>query len=384
MKKAIWMVFIFFILLLSAIYIFGFNLKIFILYILFSIICSECIIRYRNYKMKNKLIKDVYNVRDIYIASHPNLPYIYKANTEIQNNEKPLFPICKFSYEYPKQEIDHNGILKSPELSKEKNSNKENFKILFLGDSVIGSFLKNENKVYHVPDLVQSGLNQIGINATVQNCSTGGYTIQDILVKFMLKDLYEEPSVLVINCGYASIRSFLYKKYTPDNGHFRDNVDKFCFLMKLRNMLPDLGLYTLKYFYQLFLPSNARDDLLKYTSKEGFDINNDESAGLHFFFQHYQNLLLLAKSKNIHVITTTIPYYLYKETLGHKKFLKIVTLLNEGIKNISSEHNIDCLDLNSIIEKSDTFFVDEAHLGHKGMTIAAEEIANLIAKKMSL
>ena len=357
-------------------YLFGVrNYYLFIVIILFLI---ELTIRILHYKRDNNLIKKISKVRDLYLMSNPNLPYVYVPNVIVKSDNKPSFPIKIFDYEYPEQQIDSNGRTVVLENFKQTYKVENKFSIAFLGDSVIGSYLNYKKELYHIPYLVQSKLHDMDIFASVHNDSVGGYTIQDILVKFILKDIFDKASILVINCGYASIRSFLYKNYSHDNSHFRNNFDKFYYLMLLRNIIPDFGLYSIKYLYQQFLPSNSREDLLRYISKSGFDILTDEKQGIQFFFEHYQNMIYIAQSRGIKIILTTIPHYKYKNTFGHEKFSKIVSLLNVGIINLAIKNNLTCVDLDRTIKKSDMFFVDEAHLSHEGMLVASDEIAESI------
>lgn len=335
----------------------------------------ELIIRLKNKHQHNNLIKHVSKISDLYIGSHPNLPYAYIPNTVCNNDSMPVFPLGNVDYSYPKLKIDAFGC---PQLVnfKEPIHNYDNeININFLGDSVIGNFLKLQEEVYHIPQMIRENLVKSNIFIKAKNCSVGGYTIQDILVKFVLKDSFDNPSIVIINCGYASIRSFFYKNYSTDDSHFRKNFDRLYCLLIVRNWLPDFGLYSLKYLYQQFLPSNTRDDLLKFISKEGFDLSSNEKVGLDVFFEHYQNLIHIAKAKGIQVIITTVPYYFYKETSGHRKFAQVISDMNEGIKLLAIKNKVTCIDLYKSFEKTESYFIDEAHLSHEGMIVASELIS---------
>lgn len=335
----------------------------------------ELIIRLRNKQQHNKLIKHVSKVSDLYIGPHPNLPYVYIPNTVCDNNSVPVFPLGSTDYSYPKLKIDASGCPQLVNFEDSIHNCDKAIKISFLGDSVIGNFLKLQEEVYHIPHMVRKELAKFNMPIRIKNYSVGGYTIQDILVKFVLKDIFDNSSVIIINCGYASIRSFFYKNYSTDNSHFRKNFDKLYYFLVVRNWLPDFGLYSLKYLYQQFLPSNTRDDLLKFISKEGFDLSSDEKVGLDAFFEHYQNLIHITKAKGIQVIITTVPYYFYKETSGHRKFAQVISIMNEGIKSLAIKNKVTCIDLYKNFEETESYFIDEAHLSHEGMIVASELIS---------
>lgn len=366
---------IYFLSIALVIYFFGTSYYVFFIMLLLSIVILETTVRLKNNKRDNKLIKHVSKLSDLYVGCHPNLPYAYVPNTECQNNDTPFFPLGKFSYTYPQLKIDSFGCPQLASFDEHVHNCDKGISVSFCGDSVIGNYLKIKDDVYHIPDIVKLELEKNDLSVIIKNFSVGGYTIQDILVKFILRDVFDNPLVVVVNCGYASIRSFFYRNHTTDNTHFRNNFDKLYYLLLIRNCIPDFGLCSLKYLYQQFLPSNTREDLLKFISKEGFDLSSDEKIGLSAFFEHYQNLIYVAKSRGIKVIVTTVPYYFYKETPGHRKFSQVVSLMNEGIKALAIKNKIVCIDLHKNFEGVEGYFIDEAHLSHEGMLVASKLIA---------
>ena len=69
----------------------------------------------------------------------------------------------------------------------------------------------------------------------------------------------------------------------------------------------------------------------------------------------------------------------YKDDLNEnqiKDFMNVYIESNDLLRKISKERNIRLIDLDSIIPKKDSLFVDVIHLNNKGSILVSEIITN--------
>jgi len=318
----------------------------------------------------------------IFIQGHPYLPFIYKPNTLI-----PMLPKYEYDFmgddcSFPHIKTNNRGHLNGENGDRAVCLNKKagTIRVSTLGDSVSANYVTLGGINYNFSVEIERQLFAKNHKVfEVSNCSIGGYTTIDILVKFLIKDIHEKPDFVVLNHGYSNIRSYLSGKYESDNSHYRKSFSKGEVRYKIASYIPFKNSAFYKFFFAPWLPIGSKD-YLKFVSVDNLSID-EEWQGFNFFEINLKNLIVLSRFNSIEFILCTCPHYLHSDIIpskSHQRFHEGMKIQNEIIRKVAKEMNVYIVDNEKIVKPSNKNFIDSIHLSPNGMKISAQGVSEMI------
>lgn len=369
--------------------------KLFNYFILFfaSIICLEVSSRIGYFLIYNKPYSFVPKIKfnKIYIEPHPYIPYVYKRNFEAQKETKAAYPLNNFEdYYFPKlisNNYRHNdGELGNRDIITPKPINQ--YRILCLGASTTGNYIKHKNKIYSYPLELEKILNKSHPNREifVHNCGQGGWNSAEIMINFLLNLYDTSPDLVVIYHGYNDIKHSLTSNFKSDYSHSRRNLAEAYHLYKIASYIPDIPLLIYNAFFSKVFPYiNPRYGITQAVSKGTSNIKN-EFKGMDTYERNIEHIIKICKKSNIQIVLSTFAHYMYdniKEDDLHIKYHKGVSEENKRITKLAGKYNLPLIDIDKKISYKDENFVDSIHFSPVGMKFLAGEIGLVISNLIS-
>lgn len=341
------------------------------------------------YRIKNKVpykfLKKI-PIKKLHIIPHPYLPFIYKkgatTNAGVKhypNNYNYLYPALKTnSLQFFNGEHGDRDIV----IPKPQNL----IRINCLGASTTGNYIKEKNKNYSYPIILEKKLQakykekQIEVN----NCGQGGYNSADILIRSALKIVDTMPDYVILYHAYNDIRSYLTDNFSSDYSHSKKNLAESNWKFYLSNWIPDVPSNFFNYLKNKFLPSSSiRYSLLEITGNGSVNLSADYRLGLKTYERNIKNIINLYQSINAKIILCTFSFYLYEEVKNsklHNLYYEIVKEENKIIEKVAKQKNLTLVEADKLIPKNKENFVDTIHFSKAGM----DYLAKIICAKIKL
>ena len=321
------------------------------------------------------------NFDKLIVKPHSNLPFVYKKNFYIENEDKINYPLSN-DYSTPRLKTNSLGFFNGQNGDREIVIPKPKgvLRINCLGASTTGNYLKKDENIFSYPLELEKILSK-NKKVEVNNCGQGGYNSADILVRFLLQIIDTEPDCIILYHAHNDIRSYLTKDFESDYSNSRDNIGTNYWKFYISNYLFDFKLNYLNYLINKWLPNNDRYSLMQQIEKSQINLNLDYSKGLKAFERNIQSIITICKSKNIELILSTFCFYLHEKALKNKLFItykKIVDEENKIIKKLASTNNLKIVDNDKLIEKKDENFLDTIHFSPSGMKKIAKNFSQII------
>ena len=322
--------------------------------------------------------------KDIYVESHPYLPFIHKNFFKTEKKIQADYPLHQGKYFYGSYRTNNigfvNGIKGDRNVSLSKNLDA--IRINCVGASTTGNYIIYKDREYSYPMELESILSDRS-NKTyeVNNCGQGGYNSADILVRFLLQSIETKPDIVVLYNGYNDISAYLTPDFKADYSHSRVNIADSLWKFRLLDNLPLFRFNFINYMIEAWLPVNIRNSLLDLVSKGKIDLEINPEQGLEIFKRNTQSFIDVCTRNNIRLIMSTFCFFLHKEVSDskiHCKYEEIVKKENIITRELARLNNIELVDNAGIIPSKEDFFVDTIHFTPEGMKLLASNFADVI------
>jgi len=318
-----------------------------------------------------------------FVAPHPYLPFTYRPGTLIPMPSPREYDFMGYGCSFPKLKTNTRGHLNGAIGNREVQIPKprECFRISCLGDSVMANYVQQNGVNYNFSVEIERQLHQKTMNREIEvnNCAIGGYTTLDILVKFLIKDIHEEPDLIIISHGYSNLRSYLTGTYQSDNSHFRKGFWEGETRYQVARYIPFKYLNIYRFVCSPFFPEGIKD-FLKYISIGVFDVDK-KWQGIEYFEKNMKNLCSIAEKNNIKILICTCPHYLHQgiqSSKAHAKFHEGMQLQNQVLREIAKKTKSILVDNESLVEGCAENFIDSIHLSPVGMQKSAGNVVDAI------
>jgi hypothetical protein len=356
----------------------------FVLAPLLSVVIMEMGLRYRSQDHNNRKF-NFENVKEPFLRAHPYLPFVYKEDVFVPMLPRNEYDFMDQNCDFPKIKTNNRGHLNGPNGNRPVSLvySENMLRVSTLGDSVSANYIRKDNRNYNFSVEIERQLAGIVGDKTIEvnNCAIGGYTLLDILVKFVIKDIHENPNVVVLNHGYSNIRSYLCKNYSTDNTHFRRSFSIGESRYKFASYIPFKNTLFYKTFFSPWLPNDLKD-FLKFVSLDDFDIEA-QWKGFDIFEVNLTNLINLSLVNHIKFVLCTCPHYLHSgivHSKGHQKFHEGMKIQNEIIRDVAKKMSVYLVDNEKNVPASEEYFIDSIHLSPLGCEKSAAGVSDVIGR----
>ena len=322
--------------------------------------------------------------KNIYVESHPYLPFIYKKNFTTEKMSRADYPLHKGKYSFGAYGTNNLGFInglngyRNVSFKKEKNL----IKINCVGASTTGNYIIHKNKHYSYPMELEKILNDENKgHFEVNNCGQGGYNSADILIRFSLQVVETKPDIVILYHAYNDIASYLTPDFMSDYSHCRVNIGDSLWKFKIIDSLPYIPFDFVNYLFESWFPVNVRNSLSNIISRGNVDLSLDPSEGLRVYERNTQAFIDVCKRNEIQLILSTFCFYLHEEAANsktHLRYQEIVNLENEVMRELATKNNLELVDNASLIPKEEKFFVVTVHFTPEGMNLLAANFAKII------
>lgn len=322
-------------------------------------------------------------VRDLYVIPHPYLPYVFRANARVKNDEPARYPLHRGRFEFRTVRTNSLGLL-GPELADSKPDGVT--RVLCLGASV------TENSIWEVgeptehtyPIHLQGVLDDRAGPGwfEVVNCGVGGWTTAEILVNFALRLVDLRPDIVVLYHGLGDLTPSLTAPFRPDYSHSRRNFGEAYARIKLASRLPSLRWWK-SYSYataRLMGFGNVRYDVLSSIRVAAPEISAP-FRGLATERRNVEHLLELCRLRGVRVILSTFAYHVYDAVAEDPATLRYrdgVLEENEMMRGLAAARGLRLIDVAREMPRQDAYFVDSVHFTPLGMRWVAERFGEAI------
>jgi hypothetical protein len=290
---------------------------------------------------------------------------------------------------------DSEGFIVGPNIIKDYDK-----LIFFSGGSTTQCIYVDEDKRF--PYLVQENLNGVGYNVKTVNSGVGGSNSFHGYLSFITKGMRLSPDILFVMYNINDIallsktgsyfnapsnRKLIIDKKNIENHPY---FDRFLgFLRRVKNILyPKL--------WKLFRENVLGFKVFSVTTDE-FKNHRVQNPSNSEILSKYKNSILnfvsFCKNNNIRLILLSQfnmienkseifiqDYNQYKQEKEIEEFVDLYKQANELLLEISILNNIEFIDLNKLIPKTDEFIFDTIHLTDKGSILVSKIISNYLSK----
>jgi lysophospholipase L1-like esterase len=360
----------------------------YLLLVLFLIIFFDILLRIVIRVRRGKTyIKDKpTRYENLYVVSHPYLPWVYRSNYIINNKQFLNYPLHYKKYTAAVTRTNSYGFIDGSEGNRDITEPKKmgEKRIVCIGASTTGNYIQSGETVYSYPSELEEILNNKGFdNVRVINCGVGGYNSAEILIRFALQIVDYEPDFIVIYHAYNDIRSYLTPNFRSDYSNSRRNLGELNWRLFLADVFPSFGLVFMDYLRKKILAGNIRNSLLNLVSKGTVDLSLDPSQGLNTYQRNLQSIIDIARSRKIKVLLSTYCHFLYpaiQNSEVHLKYQELVKLENKIMRNLAENNNLSIVDAENLFPYDEIYFVDSVHFTPEGMRKLAEIISPSLEK----
>lgn len=221
------------------------------------------------------------------------------------------------------------------------------------------------------------------MNFEVINGGVPAYCSSDSLITFLLRALELEPDAITIMDGINDQHFWGAENFRQDYSHGRKHLE---FKNTFLDFFP--GSFYNSYIYSLIsyriLKHWGFSGIIQMTDiKFKYPPKMDKTPGLMTLYKNLENLIVLAKYRNIDVLLSTFPYYYdEKKTPWVKKEHYIFqSKVNNLLRNLASDQNVILVDNAAMIPKEIKYFTDSVHFTGIGTSLVAENYFNAIVKE---
>ncbi len=329
-------------------------------------------------------ILDKVPYKNIYVESHPYLPFIYKKNFSTEIMSRADYPLHRGKYFFGAYGTNNLGFLNGLDGYRNVSFKKEKglIKINCVGASTTGNYIIYKNKDYSYPMELEKILNYGNKgHFEVNNCGQGGYNSADILIRFSLQVVETKPDIVILYHAYNDIASYLTPNFMSDYSHCRVNIGDSLWKFRMIDSLPNIPLHFINYLFDSWFPVSVRNSLSDLISRGKIDLSLDPSEGLRVYKRNIQAFIDVCKRNEIQLILSTFCFYLHEEASNsktHLRYQEIVNMENEIMKELAEKNKLKLVDNASLIPKEEQFFVDTIHFTPEGMNRLANNFANAI------
>tara|TARA_B100000965_G_C19575400_1_gene751111 strand:+ start:160 stop:1299 length:1140 start_codon:yes stop_codon:yes gene_type:complete len=347
-------------------------------YFLGSLILIELIFLLIFFLKKGEIyqLKKMIRLKDLFVRSHPYLPFETKPNFLIKNdihiqdqkNKKFLTPkyLKTNSYGYSDGKKGDREPAKSDKI-----------KVCCLGASTTGNYLFFENENISYPIILEQEIKKkLKKKIEVNNFGQGGYNSQELLISFLTKIIFTKPDILILYHGHNDIRSYLANNFKLDYSNSRVNILKN--IWKLR-ILSYLSFIPLGFVNKIIDKFSLQNSLLDFITNNEMNLNNKANKGLEVYQKNIECIVDICLQRKIKVILSTYCYKKNKSKLS-KKIKTIIDKENKIMKKIAKNKKVFFIDNNKLIKKDDINFLDSVHFTPEGMKNIARNFMPFVLK----
>ena len=290
---------------------------------------------------------------------------------------------------------DNEGFIIGPNIVKDFDK-----LIFFSGGSTTQCMYVDEDKRF--PYLVQENLNRLGHKVKTVNSGVGGSNSFHGYLSFITKGMELRPDILFVMYNINDI-SLLSKtgsyfnapnirKIIIDQKNIDDHTSFEGFLGNLRRVRNILYPKLWKLFRENILGfkvfSFPTDEFKNHRVQ-----NYSNSEIISKYKNSIMNFVSFSKNNDIRLILLsqfnrienkseifTEEYNKFKQEKEIDEFVDLYKKANESLLEISISNNIEFIDVNELIPKTDEFIFDSIHLTDKGSILVSEIISNYLSK----
>jgi len=219
-----------------------------------------------------------------------------------------------------------------------------------------------------------------GINFEVINGGVPAYCSSDSLIIFLLRALELNPDAITIMDGINDQHFWGAVNFRSDYSHGRIHLE---FEKTIFDYLP-------YFFYKSYIYSWISQRVYAYIGyKNLIDMTDikykktfDKSKGLETLHRNIENIIVVAKYRNIDVLLSTFPFYydrnITPKVKPHKAALQ--SKVNNLLRKIASDQKVILVDNAALVEKDISLFTDNFHFTNKGTSVVARNYLNAIVE----
>ena len=323
--------------------------------------------------------------RNFYIVPHPYLPFVYKANSVVDNTQVAPYPLHRGRYEFKSTRI--NNIRFSDE---DVRSQKQpgTVRVMCLGSSSIASSIweVGNPKQYSIAICLRESLEQrFGSHRyEVLNCGMGGWTSAEIFINFALHLIDLRPDIVLLYHGLNDLEPSLTTPFASDYSHSRRNLGEVYKKIRIASYVPNLRPWKSFFFLKRALLGfgNIRYDLLRSVRVKKADLNNP-FMGLETEQRNIEHLIHLCRANQVQVILATYAYHVYSDVSQDGRTLKYqegVQGENVMLRDLARRHGLPMVDIAALLPDDDAYFVDTVHFTPLGMHFVVDRFAERISE----
>lgn len=328
------------------------------------------------YQMKDKV-----PFEEIYFEPHPYLPYAYKKNFTMQRETPASYPLHSGVYTHPQLRTNNFRHACGPDGGRQIIVPKPDglIRISCLGASTTDNYLGYRGKTYSYPLALEVILRGRFPNTAIEvnNCGTMGYTSADILVDFLLNTVDTDPDIVVFCHAKNDLRPSLTPVFSSDYSHALKSFAEAYHYHRFASKFPEIPLAVYNVVMNTVLHQNIRHGILESVLKAEADISRP-FMGLSTYRRNIEHLLAVCRSREIAVILSTYPYFLYprvQDNVLHRKYCEGVQEENAVVRDLATKHKLPLVENHLLMPDDERYFMDTVHFTPEGMQLLAENIS---------
>jgi len=283
---------------------------------------------------------------------------------------------------------DENGFIKNGN-TEINQKNKKSKKIYFLGGSTTETLFVPERERF--PSILERKLNKFDAQ-NIYQIYNGGVSANHAMhsvFTLLSKVIDKQPDYVVLmhnNNDLGLLRlTGSYWSAPTERAIVQIDYNNFWYLAKrqIKDMVIPNSYPLIK---KLLGGKKHKDDFEKYRNKKIYDINEIKPQ----YISAIKTFIYICRSWNIEpILMTQFNRYnlddgLFEKTFngpGVKKYLENYHHINELIKKIAIEHNVDVIDLAALVPSTKQYMYDRIHLNETGSKLVAELLKDFFLEK---
>lgn len=325
------------------------------------------------------------NFKNMYVKSHPYIPFVMKSNHKSESVGQADYPLHKGKFNFVQLITNNmgffNGLKGDRDIAIPKLQSMK--RVICLGASTTGNYIEENGEVFSYPlELEKLLQSKMSGNVEVNNCGQGGYNSADILVRYALQIIDCQPDIIVLYHAYNDIKPYLTKDFKSDYSHVCSNLGLNYWKFNLASKIPFIPIKFINCLVNQWIPISSRSHLLAQVTTGIYDDTLDFSIGLKTYKRNIQHIIDLSQRNGIEVILSTYCHFMHDEIKGEKLNLlydKIVKEENKVMLDLARINKLKLVDNYSLIPQDKKYFVDSVHFSPAGMKLVAQNIADVIS-----
>jgi lysophospholipase L1-like esterase len=316
---------------------------------------------------------DAIRQRTFYGNTHPHLAF------HLIPGKDAVFKRKAFLIQKPLEIKFHVNSLgfRGKEITVEKPVNT--YRIFCLGGSTT---FGNISDPFSWPEKLEGMLKKKypDINFEVINGGVPAYCSSDSLIIFLLRALELNPDAITIMDGINDQHFWGAINFRSDYSHGRIHLE---FEKTIFDYLP-------YFFYKSYIYSWISQRVFAYIGYKNLiemtDIKQkktfDKSKGLETLHKNIENIIVVAKHRNIDVLLSSFPFYYDRNITPQVKphYAAFQSKINDLLRKIASDQEVILVDNAALVAKDISLFTDIFHFTEKGTSVVAQNYLNAIVE----